>query len=104
MQDGYDNYMKEQAVYNAQVIDEKLRAHMLGIYRYMAGATLTTALVALYVSSNQNLFQLLFASKLGTVFLFLPLVLVLAMSFLQSQMSAAALKLMFFCLCSFFRG
>jgi FtsH-binding integral membrane protein len=86
--------------------DAGLRAHMLRVYNYMAGALALTGLVA-YVTANSPLLSLLYQqvvtqggvalqpTLLGYVVIFAPLALVLLLSFRIMQMSQAAAQATF---------
>lgn len=77
-------------------IDSGLREYMTGIYSFMATGLGITALTAYAVSAVPALFALLMGGPQAYVFIFAPLVMVLAMSFGINKFSANILRTMFF--------
>lgn len=75
-------------------VDEGLRAHMLGVYNYMAAGVALTGLVAYFVSqyalSNPDVAQVLYGSPLRWVIMLAPLAFVLVLSFGVHKLSASA--------------
>jgi uncharacterized protein len=103
----YDNRLMRGAATAADTVDAGLRAHMLRVYNYMAGALAVTGLVA-YGVANSPLLGLLYhqvitsngavglsPTLLGYVVFFAPLALVFFLSFRIMQMSQAAAQATF---------
>jgi len=76
-------------------IDEALRSYMLRVYNYMASGLALSGIVALAVNMSPALMQTLYGSGLGLVVTFLPLVLLLIMSFGANKMSATATQVLY---------
>ena len=86
------------------VMDEGLRAYMLKVYNYMASGLLLSGIVA-YAVANSSLINLFYRvdeagqvvgySGLGMISMFLPLGLIVFMSFTWQQRSASTMQLLY---------
>jgi FtsH-binding integral membrane protein len=102
----FDNRLARGGAAVTDTYDAGLRAHMLRVYNYMAGALALTGLVA-YVTAHSPLLGLLYQQVvtpngvalsptiLGYVVLFAPLALVFLLSFRVMQMSQGAAQATF---------
>lgn len=79
----------------AAAVDQGLRAYMLQVYNYMAGALGVTGIVAYLVSTSPALMQSIFGTPLAFVVMFAPLIFVLALSFGINKMSAGTAQVVF---------
>ena len=77
-------------------IDVGLREYMTGIYSFMAAGLTVTGLTALAVGNIPALYALLMGGPQAFIFIFSPLVMILAMSFGLNRFSPEALRMMFF--------
>jgi FtsH-binding integral membrane protein len=86
------------------VMDEGLRAYMLKVYNYMASGLLLSGIVAYAVANSSliNLFyrvdeagQVVGSSGLGMISMFLPLGLIVFMSFTWQKRSASTMQLLY---------
>ena len=77
-------------------IDEGLRAHMLGVYNYMASGVLLTGVISMLVfqwaAGNPAVYETLFFSPLRWVIMLSPLAIVMVMSFAGHKLSTFALQ------------
>jgi FtsH-binding integral membrane protein len=76
-------------------VDAGLRAYMLGVYRYMAGALALTGLVALFTANTPALYQAIFGSGLQWVLLIGQVGLVLWLSLRIESMNLSTAKSVF---------
>lgn len=79
----------------ASVYDEGLRAYMLKVYNYMAGALALSGIVAFLTSQNEALMQTLFGTPLMWVVVLAPLALVFFFSFKINSLSVQAAQGLF---------
>jgi len=103
----FDNRLMRGATTVADTMDAGLRAHMLRVYNYMAGALALTGFVAYGVANTPALLNLFFRevltangatlspTLLGWVVVLAPIGLVLLLSFRIMQMSQAAAQATF---------
>lgn len=76
-------------------IDAGLRSYMLSVYNYMASGVLLTGIVALYVSTNENLMNVIFGTGLSWVVILAPFAFILAINFGINKMRASTLQTLF---------
>lgn len=80
---------------NTAQYDEGLRAYMLRIYNYMAGALGVTGIVAFLVSSSPELMQVIFGTPLRFVAMFAPLAIVMYLSLRVYKLSVPSAQAWF---------
>ena len=82
-----DQVITRSGAHQVADIDQGLRAYMISVYNYMAGALAVTGLVAYFTSTSPVLLQAIFGSPLQWVVLLAPLAVVLFFSFRINSMS-----------------
>ncbi|MCH9019348.1 MAG: Bax inhibitor-1/YccA family protein [Proteobacteria bacterium] len=87
--------MAPTRVVDRAVIDEGLRAYMLGVYNYMASGLALTGVVAFIVANTPFLMNAIFGTPLLWVVMLAPLGVVLFMSARIQTMSASAAQATF---------
>jgi FtsH-binding integral membrane protein len=80
----------------ADIYDDGLRRHMLGVYRNMALGLGITALAASLLASTPALYQPIFGTPLKWVAIFAPLAFVLFFSFRVERMTTAQARTAFY--------
>jgi FtsH-binding integral membrane protein len=80
---------------STQVMDQGLRAHMMRVYNYMAGALGVSGLLAYLVAATPTLSQAIFGTPLQWVVMLAPLGFVLALSFGIRKMSFQTAQMVF---------
>lgn len=86
------NSMQSQA---ALGIDQGLRSYMLGVYNYMALGVALTGIVAMLITSNEQLMAAIWGTPLKWVAIFSPLAFSLLFGFGVATMRASTAKLVF---------
>lgn len=93
------DYMRQQQSYSAGQsavgFDAGLRAYMLRIYNYMAGALGLTGLVAYIVANVPAIYQVVFGTPLVYLFMFAPLVMVFVFASKIQTMALGTARAMF---------
>ena len=92
---GTEHRMAPTRVVDRAVIDEGLRAYMLGVYNYMASGLALTGVVAFIVANTPFLMNAIFGTPLLWVVMLAPLGVVLFMSARIQSMSAGAAQATF---------
>ena len=92
---GTEHRMAPTRVVDRAVIDEGLRAYMLGVYNYMASGLALTGVVAFIVANTPFLMNAIFGTPLLWVVMLAPLGVVLFMSARIQTMSASAAQATF---------
>lgn len=80
---------------DAARLDEGLRAHLLGVFNYMASGVLLSAIVGWLISATPALQALLLGTPLKWVAMFAPLGLALLIGFRYNRLSRTAILSMF---------
>ncbi len=78
-----------------KVMDSGLRAHMMRVYNYMAGALGLSGLIAYLASSSPEFMQTIYGSPLQWLVMLAPLGFILALSFGIRRMSFATAQMTF---------
>lgn len=78
-----------------KVMDQGLRAHMMRVYNYMAGALGLSGLVAYLASSSPEFMQTIYGSPLQWLVMLAPLAFILVLSFGIRKMSFATTQMVF---------
>lgn len=91
----FNNVQHTRAQSNTADYDEGLRAFMLSVYNYMAGALLITGIVAFGASTQTSLMQAIFGTPLQWVVMLAPLGIVFFLSARLHKLSPSAAKTWF---------
>jgi FtsH-binding integral membrane protein len=91
----FTNRAAAQTGTRATPFDAGLRAYMLKVYNYMAGALALTGAVALFTASSEQMLHAIFGTPLQWVVMLAPLGFMLALSFGVHRMQTSTVQLLF---------
>ena len=99
------NSFNEQEFYKVGSLDEKINRHILGMYKYVASASLVSSVSLFFINAGFDFTNKPLPYGLGVISIFM-LMLLLALSYIvksiHDYMSLSDLKLLFFRVCGMF--